>query len=377
MNPTSPPTTPPGVAPPTSPPAAPLEFGSRSFSFATASDGWTLGSACDVQNNCAFGVYRTTDGGERWTRLHFPVNVDAANFSLDVTAGSGNDAWIWGTSSEMGLLAVTHNAGVSWQTVNVGNALVGDVVVAGGTAWAITACSTATPCTARLLSQPVHGGAWSDLGELPAAVRSAIDNNSSIPLANLVRVGDRAWILDANQRGPALVRSEDNGRTWASLPLPCPVGATAILGAASGDHLMLACSNGGAWPAAQEVWTSSDGGSAWVLRSREWYNVGFSPPEPDVGSINSGGAPIGLVVLSSTTAWMANDREDNLVTHDDGVTWTHAALPPDYFGNSGGAEGIGFVDALHAWTFASYGLWTTSDAGVTWHLQPSITVPGS
>jgi photosystem II stability/assembly factor-like uncharacterized protein len=74
---------------------------------------------------------------------------------------------------------------------------------------------------------------------------------------------------------------------------------------------------------------------------------------------------------------MANDRADNLVTHDDGVTWTGAALPPDYFGGGGGAEGIGFVDALHAWTFASYGLWTTSDGGVTWHLQPSFTVPGS
>jgi hypothetical protein len=54
-----------------------------------------------------------------------------------------------------------------------------------------------------------------------------------------------------------------------------------------------------------------------------------------------------------------------------------AALPPDYFGNAGGAEGIGFVDALHAWTFASYGPWTSSDGGVTWHLQPSITVTGS
>jgi hypothetical protein len=309
--------------------------------------------------------------------VRFPFTVDAANFSLDVKAASGADAWIWGTSNGNGFIAVTHDAGVSWQTVSVGNALVADVQVAGGTAWAITTCSTATPCSARLLSQPVHGGAWTDLGELPAAVRGAIDNNSSIPLAQLVRVGDRAWILDANQQRPALVRSENNGRTWASLPLPCPAGATAIVGASSADHLMLACSNAGGWPAPQEVWTSSDGGSAWVLRSRSGYNTGFSPPEPNVGSIDSGGAPIGLVVLSNTTAWMANDRADNLVTHDDGVTWTGAALPPDYFGGGGGAEGIGFVDALHAWTFASYGLWTTSDGGVTWHLQPSFTVPGS
>jgi photosystem II stability/assembly factor-like uncharacterized protein len=84
---------------------------------------------------------------------------------------------------------------------------------------------------------------------------------------------------------------------------------------------------------------------------------------------------MGLAVLSTTTAWMANDREDDLVTHDGGVIWTHGALPPDYFGGAGGAEGIGFVDSQHGWTFAPDGIWTTSDGGITWHLLPSITVP--
>jgi hypothetical protein len=376
VSPTGPPVTPPAVVPPSPTPASALDFGSSAVSFASASDGWTLGSACDVQNNCRFGVYRTTDGGARWTSVRFPVSVAAANFSLNIQATSASDAWIWGTSNVTGVLAVTHDAGVDWQTVDLGNAIVGSVAVDGGTAWAITTCSTAAPCVARVLSQPEHGGAWSDLGDLPAAVRAPIDNNSDLPLAQLVRVGTWAWVLDANQSKPALVRTENNARTWASLPVPCPTGATMLLGAASATHLMLACANEGAWPAPQEVWTSSDGGSAWVLRSRAGYNMGFAPPEPNVGSINSGGAPIELVVLSSTTAWMANDREDNLVTHDDGVTWSHAALPPDQFGGAGGAEGIGFVDALHGWTFVPSGLWTTSDGGVTWHEQPGITVPG-
>jgi photosystem II stability/assembly factor-like uncharacterized protein len=79
-------------------------------------------------------------------------------------------------------------------------------------------------------------------------------------------------------------------------------------------------------------------------------------------------------MLNSTTAWMANDREDDLVTRDGGVTWVHAALPTDQFGGGGGAEGIGFTDSLHGWTFVPGGLWTTSDGGVTWHEQPGITV---
>jgi hypothetical protein len=307
--------------------------------------------------------------------VRYPVMVDLGNSALNIRAASSADVWIWGASDGHGLLVATHNGGVSWQSMAVGNALVADVELAHGTAWAVTTCSIPTPCTASLFSQPVGGGTWSDLGALPAAVRAPIDNNSTIPLAQLVRVGDEAWILDANQRGSALVRSQNNGRTWTSLPLPCTVGATAILGAASGDHLMLACGNEGAFPAPQEVWTSSDGGSAWVLRSREGYNSGFSPPAANVGSINSGGAPMGLAVLSTTTAWMANDREDDLVTHDGGVIWTHGALPPDYFGGAGGAEGIGFVDSQHGWTFAPDGIWTTSDGGITWHLLPSITVP--
>jgi hypothetical protein len=355
-----------------------LDFGSASYSFSSPSDGWTLGSACDVQNNCTFGIYKTTDGGQHWVHVAFPYPVDGGDFSLKVTAASTTDAWVWGSpSSGQDVLDATHDGGRSWQQMSTGSSLVGDIVVSGGTASAVTTCATTVPCTAHLFSQPVAGGRWAEL-LLPESVQSPIDNNGDEPLAQLLREGGRMWVLDANQQRPALVRSDDNGHIWTTLPAPpCHSGATMILSASSQDQLMLACANEGGWPAPQEVWTSSNGGSAWVLRSRAGYNMDFSPPEPNVGSINSGGAPIGLVELSSTTAWMANDREDDLVTHDGGVTWTHAALPPDQFGGAGGAEGIGFTDALHGWTFCSGGLWTTGDGGVTWHEQPGITIPAS
>jgi hypothetical protein len=367
--------TPPVVAPSPTPSAA-GDFGSASYSFSSPSDGWTLGSACDVQNTCTFGIYRTTDGGQKWVHVAFPFSVDGGNFTLNVTAASNSDAWVWGSpSSDLNVLDATHDGGQSWQQMTVGSAEVGDVVVSDDRAWAVTTCATTVPCIARLFSQSITGGAWSDLA-LPASVQSPIDNNGDEPLAQLVREGGRMWVLDENQERPALVRSDDDGHIWALLAaLPCHAGATMILGASSSNQLMLACANEGGWPAPQEVWTSSDGGSTWVLRSREWYDEGFSPPEPNVGSINSGGAPIRLVMLSSTTAWMANDREDDLVTYNDGVTWTHAALPPDVFGGAGGAEGIGFTDSLHGWTFVPGGLWTTSDGGITWHEQPGITIP--
>jgi photosystem II stability/assembly factor-like uncharacterized protein len=369
------PPTPPIVAPsPT--PAAPLDFGSTSYGFSSPSDGWTLGSACDVQNTCTFGIYRTTDGGQQWSHVLFPFNFDGGNFTLHVTAASISDAWVWGSpSSGLNVIDATHDGGQSWQQLQVGSAEVGDMVVSGETAWAVTTCATTVPCTARLFSQSVAGGPWNDLA-LPESVQSPIDNNGDEPLTQLLREGGRMWVLDENQQRPALVRSDDDGHIWASLAaLPCHAGATMILGASSPDQLMLACANEGGWPAPQEVWTSNDGGSKWVLRSREGYNEDFSPPEPNVGSIDSYGAPIGLVVINSSTAWMANDRDDDLVTHDGGVTWTHAALPSDYFGGGGGAEGIGFTDSLHGWTFVPGGLWTTSNGGTTWHEQPGITIP--
>ncbi len=369
--------TPPVVAPSPTPSAA-GDFGSASFSFSNPSDGWTLGSACDVQNTCTFGIYRTTDGGQKWVHLAFPFSVDGGNFTLNVTAASSTDAWVWGSpSSGLSVLDATHDGGQSWQQMTVGSAEVGDVVVSDDRAWAVTTCATTVPCTARLFSQSITGGAWSVLA-LPASVQSPIDNNGTEPLAQLVREGGRMWVLDENQQRPALVRSDDDGHIWALLaPLPCHAGATMILGR---RHPISSCSRAPMRERGRR--RRRYGPRAMADRHgyfgvAEWYNEGFSPPEPNVGSINSGGAPIGLVMLSSTTAWMANDREDDLVTYNGGVTWTHAALPPDFFGGAGGAEGIGFTDSLHGWTFVPGGLWTTSDGGITWREQPGITTPAA
>ena len=69
---------------------------------------------------------------------------------------------------------------------------------------------------------------------------------------------------------------------------------------------------------------------------------------------------------------MANDRDDDLVTHDDGVHWSRASLPVDYFGGGDGAEGVTFADPLHGWTFTSAGLWVTTDGGAVWKRQSVI-----
>ncbi len=89
---------------------------------------------------------------------------------------------------------------------------------------------------------------------------------------------------------------------------------------------MLACTVTGALPAPQEVWSSEGRRRGhWALESREWL-FQISPQLQDIGRIGSSGYPDGLVVVNQTTAWMMQGREDDLVTHDNGRTWTHAAF---------------------------------------------------
>jgi photosystem II stability/assembly factor-like uncharacterized protein len=168
-----------------------------------------------------------------------------------------------------------------------------------------------------------------------------------------------------------LWRSDDAGRTWTVLGMPC-LAQRSYLAASSPDHLLLACVDLGAWPSPQEVWSSHDGGLHWTLRSRVGMHGPGGSPLADVGHLGNQGAPAQLAVVSDTTAWMANDRGPVLVTHDDGVTWTAASLPDAQFGGAGGAEGITFPDAAHGWTFVPSGVWATGDGGAHWAHQPIL-----
>ena len=157
------------------------------------------------------------------------------------------------------------------------------------------------------------------------------------------------------------------------MTVPCTVGTTMSLAASSAEHLILACVGMGAWPAPQEVWTSDDGGAQWLLRARA-NESSFTPRVADVGSLDNGGAPIGLDAISSSSAWMLNDRGYPLVTNDGGVTWSEALLPAVLTTDSeaGGDLDVTFANALDGWVCGSAGLWATTDGGADWQYQPII-----
>lgn len=354
-------------------PAAIAYVSPNSVSFVSATVGWALGSGCDSQNRCELSIARTTNGGSAWSLVSIPPDADPTNASLQISASSASDAWIWGASStNQPVFSATHDGGRSWHGINLGSAPVIAVAIANGTVWAKTDCgSQSAPCGARLLSSPVHSDVWTPLGPLPAAVQGP-PVRSGTWFGGLIRFGGRAWIVGSNQLPNAIARTDDNGHSWVSLSVPCDYGGELYLGASSMTHVMLACTTGGAIPAPQEVFSSDDGGSHWTLRSREGFSFQVTPTRPDVGHIGSGGFPIGLVVVDENTAWMTQDREDDLVTRDGGRTWAGAALPQTVFGGGGGGEGLTFSDPLHGWIFASAGVWHTTDGGLHWQYQPVI-----
>jgi hypothetical protein len=375
--PTKPPTPPPATATPAETPSTIRYVQPSSLSFPTAVDGWVLGSACDQQQKCRPTLARTSNGGGSWSLVHLPLSFDTTAFTSGLVAGSKTDVWIWGSlASGDAVLATTHNGGQTWQQTSLGSADVVDIQIANGTAWVEVACGDSAPPCAHLLSQPVHGGRWTNLGPLPSVVQGPAYRNGAVPGPQLIRSGSNAWIWNDNQQRPALVRTNNGGRTWQTLPMPCTFGNTVVLGASSASHIMLECAQVGGGPPPQEVWSSTDGGSRWTLRSRSGYND-YTPPRANVGNTGDSMGASGLVVINDTTSFLANAEGDALVTHDDGVTWFPTAIPASQYFGGGGAVDLAFSGALHGWAFAPAGVWNTTDGGVHWHLQPIIgSVPG-
>ncbi len=370
------------VATPWATPATVSYVNPASVSFPTAADGWVLGDGCDAQGACEVVMARTTDDGANWTLVSPPVDPRQSAWGLQVLAGSAQDAWVWGyegQGSGPAVFVATHDGGATWEPIDTGSAVVTSLALGGGTVWAVTGCPSGTSgCAAHLLSSSTNGGPWTDVGPLPLVTTVEPPSSVLFPRTELVRAGGRAWVLvtaGGVGGGWGLVRSDDSGSTWTHLSVPCEGRmAPLAMAASSPTALMLMCGIGGAWPAPQEIWGSADGGSSWQLRSRS-SAILLQPPLPSVGHLESQGLPTGLVMLDAQTAWIWGDREQDMVTRDGGVSWTAPSQLP--YDNAGGAEGLGFSDPLHGWTFGSDGLWTTADGGRTWRYTPIFgPVPG-
>lgn len=333
------------------------------IAFINPTTGWLLAARWGRVRG-AYGslfVGRTGDGGRTWRMvgtIHGGLVRQDGNWNDTVTAirfADSHDGWAYGTR-----LYSTHDGGRDWQRLPIGGGRT-SVSVAGRSAWRVdTRCFGAT-CRAILFTSTAGTDRWQRLAWQPP--------RSWTTTASLIRADPRhAWLLSGELSVPPnhltqrLLATDDAGKTWHSLPLPCatqgPVGD--FLAAFDRRHVWAFCASvPGAGQQLKTVDRSDDGG-------RHWHLVAGSGRD-GLKNISSSGYLRNAALTSPSTAWLALGRGTLLHTADVGRTWREAipyarANPLD-----GGVGPVVFVDPRHGWLLSlPHLLFHTVDGGRHW-----------
>jgi len=111
----------------------------------------------------------------------------------------------------------------------------------------------------------------------------------------------------------------------------------------------------------KQAWTSIDWGAHWTLES----STGFpGTASPQVGEIPLIGLTSDVAMTTSRDAWMTVDQDTLYETHNDGVTWTPAAIPGEF--QYAGSYQVLFVNSTHGWVLGIQGEMFRTIDGVNW-----------
>jgi photosystem II stability/assembly factor-like uncharacterized protein len=308
----------------------------------------------------------TDDGGTTWRLEGRPVATLApasAAGRSHVLFVSGSTGFVYGQG-----LALTRDGGSTWTYPDVapGGYLMTSLVAIHQSVWATLTCpGGGCPATAEVVASSDGGTSWGPLsGEptlaAPPASLARITSTSAFVVAEAgAPEGSGAQGSGAQGSGALLARTDDGGRSWATVQDPCDLpGPSALRLAAFASGLLLVCGGSpGAGSQPLAVYASSDGGAHWELRS----TTGFVS-HPSVGEVPGRCCLADLAAVSPSLAWMAISEDTLYGTTDGGRTW-RPAFPATGAGD--GATRVTFVDAQHGWTLAERGLWRTIE-GVHW-----------
>jgi photosystem II stability/assembly factor-like uncharacterized protein len=235
----------------------PAGFRPMSVTFASAVEGWVLGSAACATGRCPV-IAHTLDAGKTWARIPAPntkiaaqplgANIDMIDAGIaGLRFADAKDGWAFGPE-----LWSTHDGGATWKRLDV---LPSGRVVALETSRGTThAVLYDGAQNFRIASAPFAGDAWS-LSSVKIGV-----GGGPVPEIQLVLSGDAGWVLENDRVVTAGARLV--GGTWRTWQPACAdsVGP-AFIGAYSASDITAAC-DVGAWssPQGDHLFVSLDGG---------------------------------------------------------------------------------------------------------------------
>jgi photosystem II stability/assembly factor-like uncharacterized protein len=220
--------------------------------------------------------------------------------------------------SSSGALELTTDGGRSWATGGPTNSRVAQVDVVGSTdAWALTECEGASSCASRLYRSTDGGASWS----------SAVTDLTWVSFVDRLNGWGVVGSGPSVDPGiPALERTHDGGRHWATIESPCArsdVGSLRAVAFRSVTSGLAVCAfTAGAGGELHSVLATEDGGSHWTVRASTGDASGSKP----LGDLSYGGYIRGTVETRDGTAWISGDRMVPLASHDGGARWQPLGL---------------------------------------------------
>jgi len=349
-------------AAPTAP--APAAYQLASVDFVSPTTGWfaaTFGSG-------RFALMHTTDAGNHWAR-QLAGDVDSAGMYVNFLNSNEGVVVVLGSQSE---IYRTIDGGHRWSATPIRNGVAYPTSVTSVSfvdavhGWLLV--STPTVASGAELVRTKDGGAtWTNLGSPVAGTDEAYRVHFTDS-----HVG---W-LDTLSARPYAYRSIDGGASWQQVPLPAPpggwpktgqffVGAQATQGigviATVADFAPTFGRSGiGASVVAYPPLTvrTFDGG---VPVYYIYATITDTIPKSDIATVDTKGR-------SGSSVQVQAPNQLQLGSLDGGTTWAFIA-PPSATG------AIGYSDAKNWWWIGS-GAWSTSsNGGTTWTPYRNIAVP--
>jgi photosystem II stability/assembly factor-like uncharacterized protein len=335
---------------------APSGYQLAAIDFVNPTTGWLVA----IFDDGDYLVMRTTSAGERWAPELAGPTGGHATFMKFFDPSDG----VFALVGARPLLYRTTDGGTTWSSQAVLSARASVLswsFTDPANGWMLVRDDPQAPDAADLYRTSDAGRQWVDLGS-PV---KAPDRAYSVAFA-----ANTGWLVTLST-GPYAYSSGDFGATWERVMLPAPAagwphGGQFLVSAEPTGITVVVASVANFTPGAGR---SGVGGTILgfpPLTVRAFDGGAQVTYTYDVASESIRFQPTDLV--SSNALQVEAPDQAQLVSVDDGATWSSISLP-----SSPGT--IGFFDAWD-WWWIGQGRWSvTNDAGMTWSSPRNIAVP--